>query len=171
MGKRKIVNALGKVEGREYTEAVWFPWSACCALFVAPLTALYMNQALLLFQEGLMPKKRFYRQRAHCNPLNDTVIDTPACPGDVNWSEHYPAFFNQTPGGDKQEEPRVSIADVGCGFGGMSITCAASSRTVCLEVHTCKQVASTSTLFEVFHLHHASDNTALFPCLACHSRH
>lgn len=69
-----------------------------------------------------MPKKKFYRQRAHCNPLNDTVIEVPACPGDVNWSEHFPEFFKQA-GGKGMQEPRVSIADVGCGFGGMSVRC------------------------------------------------
>jgi tRNA (guanine-N7-)-methyltransferase len=70
-----------------------------------------------------MPKKRFYRQRAHCNPLNDTLIDVPACPAAVNWGDHYPAFFGDIAGSDKREEYRVSIADVGCGFGGMSVTC------------------------------------------------
>ena len=74
-----------------------------------------------------MPKKRFYRQRAHCNPLNDTVICTPACPGDVNWSQHYPAFFKPNAAVDTADEPTVSIADIGCGFGGMSVTCVSRS--------------------------------------------
>ena len=83
-----------------------------------------------------MPKKRFYRQRAHCNPLNDTVIDTPACPADISWSQHYPAFFKQVSDADGQDEPRVTVADVGCGFGGMSVTCVACSLCT-LPVNIC----------------------------------
>ena len=31
------------------------------------------------------PKKRFYRQRAHCNPLNDQNFEVPSSPAYVDW--------------------------------------------------------------------------------------
>eukprot|EP00892_Ulva_mutabilis_P006191 jgi/Ulvmu1/3944/UM018_0167.1 len=91
MGKRKA-NALGKIEGREFTEA-----------------------------EGCMPKKKFYRQRAHCNPLSDSVVDVPLRPAAVDWSQHYPGLVKDS---GSAAAPQVTIADVGCGFGGMSISLA-----------------------------------------------
>lgn len=32
-----------------------------------------------------LPKKSKYRQRAHCNPLQDVHVDVPIGPDDVNW--------------------------------------------------------------------------------------
>lgn len=72
-----------------------------------------------------MPKKKFYRQRAHCNPLCDSVIDVPQRASAVDWSQHYPALIQDSHAADA---PQVTIADVGCGFGGMSIACAPSSH-------------------------------------------
>lgn len=66
-----------------------------------------------------MPKKKFYRQRAHCNPLSDSVVDVPLRPTAVDWSKHYPALVKENAA---EDAPQVTIADVGCGFGGMSIS-------------------------------------------------
>jgi hypothetical protein len=78
----------------------------------------------LMVQMGALPKKKFYRQRAHCNPLNDSAMDVPLTPAALDWSAHFPAFVNPD-GSAKVEsvEPVVRIADVGCGFGGMTIEC------------------------------------------------
>jgi tRNA (guanine-N7-)-methyltransferase len=73
-------------------------------------------------QEGLMPKKKFYRQRAHCNPLNDGQMEVPQNPSKVHWSRHYPHLFKRKSDNNQIQTPKVTIADVGCGFGGMSIT-------------------------------------------------
>jgi hypothetical protein len=43
-----------------------------------------------------MPKKRFYRARAHSNPLSDSQFPVPVKPDEFNWSEHFPAFFPAT---------------------------------------------------------------------------
>ena len=32
-----------------------------------------------------LPRKRFYRARAHSNPLNDSSFDVPAHPDDASW--------------------------------------------------------------------------------------
>ncbi|XP_078174898.1 tRNA (guanine-N-7) methyltransferase [Carex rostrata] len=62
-----------------------------------------------------LPRKRFYRARAHSNPLSDSHFPVPICPSEVDYSSHYPHFF-PTP------KPKVRFADVGCGFGGMLVS-------------------------------------------------
>lgn len=86
------------------------------------------------------PKKQHFRQRAHCNPLSDSHIPHPNSPDEVDWSLHYPSFFNKT---DQQQEqqatpvntlaspitygpnehssPAPSILDIGCGYGALII--------------------------------------------------
>ncbi|XP_001653710.2 tRNA (guanine-N(7)-)-methyltransferase [Aedes aegypti] len=59
-----------------------------------------------------LPQKRFYRQRAHSNPIADHSFDYPIHPDDYDWSQHYPTI------GDK----RVEFADIGCGYGGFLVT-------------------------------------------------
>eukprot|EP00041_Stephanoeca_diplocostata_P024406 m.617810 g.617810 ORF g.617810 m.617810 type:complete len:278 (+) comp22522_c1_seq1:161-994(+) len=75
-----------------------------------------------------LPQKRYYRQRAHSNPLADHALDIPTHPRDMDWSKHYPSFFSS--GVDSSEinvqsqadcGPRVEILDVGCGYGGMLV--------------------------------------------------
>ena len=44
--------------------------------------------------DGEMPQKRFYRSRAHCNPLshNDN-FDYPSSPDLIDWTiDHYPNY-------------------------------------------------------------------------------
>ncbi|KAG7346574.1 tRNA guanine-N7-methyltransferase [Nitzschia inconspicua] len=72
------------------------------------------NAATSITHEGEMPQKKFYRQRAHCNPLshNDT-FEYPLRPDQMDWSlEHYPN--NSAP----------TVLDVGCGFGGLTVALA-----------------------------------------------
>lgn len=68
--------------------------------------------------EGEMPQKKFYRSRAHCNPLshNDT-FDYPVHPSKMDWSSHYPELISCDP--LKKIVP--TVLDVGCGFGGLTI--------------------------------------------------
>ncbi|KAA1075549.1 tRNA (guanine-N(7)-)-methyltransferase (tRNA(m7G46)-methyltransferase) [Puccinia graminis f. sp. tritici] len=93
----------------------------------------------------IMPRKRFYRQRAHANPFSDHNLDYPARPEEMDWSKHYPHFFqapnSQTPidhteeGGEEEKngvctaladssKKVVEFADVGCGFGGLLVAMA-----------------------------------------------
>ena len=60
--------------------------------------------------EGEMPQKKFYRQRAHCNPLshNDSY-EYPRTPDQMDWSEYYP------------EGGVPTVLDIGCGFGGLTV--------------------------------------------------
>jgi tRNA (guanine-N7-)-methyltransferase len=68
--------------------------------------------------EGEMPQKKFYRQRAHCNPLahNDSFL-YPLTVEDTTWlQEHYP---NLSP-----DARRPTVLDCGCGFGGLTVALA-----------------------------------------------
>ncbi|KAL7160478.1 hypothetical protein ABFS83_01G097600 [Erythranthe nasuta] len=66
-----------------------------------------------------LPRKRFYRARAHSNPLSDSHFPVPASPAQFDCTLHYPQFFppNKTDGSQK-----IEFADIGCGFGGLLIS-------------------------------------------------
>ncbi|XP_049532357.1 tRNA (guanine-N(7)-)-methyltransferase [Anopheles darlingi] len=59
-----------------------------------------------------LPQKRFYRQRAHSNPIADHSFEYPTSPEQYDWSKLYPDI------GDR----RVEFADIGCGYGGFLVT-------------------------------------------------
>lgn len=59
-----------------------------------------------------LPKKKYYRQRAHSNPFSDHQLEYPICPEEMKWKKLYPTI-----GSDAGIKP--SIADIGCGFGGL----------------------------------------------------
>jgi len=69
-------------------------------------------------QHGEMPQKKFYRQRAHCNPLahNDS-FQYPSSLQDTAWLEEH---FPNLPEG--QRHP--TFLDCGCGFGGLTVALA-----------------------------------------------
>lgn len=70
-----------------------------------------------------LPQKRYFRQRAHSNPIADHILDYPIKPDDVDWSTLYPFYFNRKDGESneesKQEEKQVDFIDIGCGYGGL----------------------------------------------------
>ncbi|KAJ1459466.1 putative methyltransferase-domain-containing protein [Pelagophyceae sp. CCMP2097] len=74
------------------------------------------------------PCKKFFRSRAHCNPLShNDAFDYPKSPAAVNWAEYYPL----KPG------MAVQNLDVGCGYGGLSMALAALAKdelTLALEI-------------------------------------
>lgn len=68
------------------------------------------------------PRKKYFRSRAHCNPLsNNDSVSYPVKPSVVDWSSL---------GGPPD------FLDVGCGFGGLAVALGALSpkRTLALEI-------------------------------------
>ncbi|XP_017974897.1 PREDICTED: tRNA (guanine-N(7)-)-methyltransferase [Theobroma cacao] len=66
-----------------------------------------------------LPRKRFYRARAHSNPLSDSHFPIPLSPSHVDYSLHYPQLF---PSSDQINGSKIQFADIGCGFGGLLIS-------------------------------------------------
>ncbi|XP_065857108.1 tRNA (guanine-N(7)-)-methyltransferase [Euphorbia lathyris] len=64
-----------------------------------------------------LPRKRFYRARAHSNPLSDSHFPVPISPSHVDYSLHYPQDFLLS-----NNSKKIQFADVGCGFGGLLIS-------------------------------------------------
>ncbi|XP_053410666.1 tRNA (guanine-N(7)-)-methyltransferase isoform X2 [Nycticebus coucang] len=79
--------------------------------------------------EAPQPQKRYYRQRAHSNPMADHTLRYPVKPEEMDWSELYPEFFapftqNQSHDDskdrkEKRVQAQVEFADIGCGYGGL----------------------------------------------------
>lgn len=76
-------------------------------------------------ESSSLPQKRYYRQRAHSNPLSDHCFDYPVCPEDMDWSTLYPPL--SSPPGENSSNacsgpvPPVEFLDVGCGYGGLLV--------------------------------------------------
>lgn len=69
---------------------------------------------------GQKRKGHGHRLRAHSNPLSDHDIFYPLSPAVMDWSEFYPALTSE-----ELTNMRVRIADVGCGFGGLTVNLSA----------------------------------------------
>ncbi|KAG2278463.1 hypothetical protein Bca4012_041214 [Brassica carinata] len=61
-----------------------------------------------------LPRKKFFRARAHSNPLSDSHFPIPISPSHVDLSLHFP----------KVSSKKTEFADIGCGFGGLLISLA-----------------------------------------------
>jgi tRNA (guanine-N7-)-methyltransferase len=71
---------------------------------------------LPLTEDGQHPQKKYYRSRAHCNPLShNDAFDYPLHPSRMDWSLLYPGV----------KDPVVRFLDVGCGFGGLTVALSA----------------------------------------------
>ncbi|XP_061841392.1 tRNA (guanine-N(7)-)-methyltransferase isoform X2 [Nerophis lumbriciformis] len=65
-----------------------------------------------------MPQKRYYRQRAHSNPMAHHTFEYPVSPEEMDWATLYPRFF---PGPAEGKYSHVEFADIGCGYGGLLV--------------------------------------------------
>ncbi|KAM4063111.1 putative methyltransferase [Hirsutella rhossiliensis] len=75
-----------------------------------------------------LPRKKFYRQRAHANPFSDHALVYPQSPSAMDWSTFYPTFVDKEAPEDSADPPRlrqdVEVVDIGCGFGGLLVALA-----------------------------------------------
>lgn len=67
-----------------------------------------------------LPRKRFYRARAHSNPLSDSHFPIPISPKEVDYSLHYPEIFDSC--NQDTSSKKIEFADIGCGFGGLLVS-------------------------------------------------
>ena len=63
------------------------------------------------------PQKKYYRQRAHTNPLADHSFDYPVKPSD--WKKCCNSMYNLP---ENQTSKKVTFADIGCGYGGLLVS-------------------------------------------------
>ena len=68
-----------------------------------------------------LPQKKFYRQRAHANPFSDHNLVYPASAAEMDWPALYPDFLGEGQAAQGTTKPRVEVADIGCGFGGLLV--------------------------------------------------
>ncbi|GAO19449.1 hypothetical protein UVI_02023470 [Ustilaginoidea virens] len=72
-----------------------------------------------------LPRKRFYRQRAHANPFSDHI---PESPDAMDWCAHYPMYAIRDESGGSGQSAKMSrsveVVDIGCGFGGLLVALA-----------------------------------------------
>lgn len=82
-----------------------------------------------------LPKKRYYRQRAHSNPFSDHKLDYPVSPDEMDWSKMYQPLTEGEKEKILESNPEakiaeftgdipVTVADIGCGYGGLTVTLA-----------------------------------------------
>lgn len=78
---------------------------------------------------GKLPQKKYYRQRAHSNPISDHSLDYPVSPDAMDWAPYYPAYFSEpssassdSSDGDVAAKKQVEFADIGCGYGGLLVS-------------------------------------------------
>ena len=73
--------------------------------------------------DGDMPQKKFYRSRAHCNPLShNNTFDYPTHPSKMDWTSHYPNLKLGQDSNSAKVAP--TVLDIGCGFGGLTVALA-----------------------------------------------
>ncbi|KAI1294726.1 tRNA (guanine-N(7)-)-methyltransferase [Halotydeus destructor] len=76
-------------------------------------TSVALTESKLPSEPMALPKKKYYRQRAHSNPIADHCFDYPVSPETMNWSTH---FANEA-----AASRGVHFLDIGCGYGGLLV--------------------------------------------------
>ncbi|OCK78934.1 hypothetical protein K432DRAFT_383509 [Lepidopterella palustris CBS 459.81] len=131
-------------------------------------------------QKAALPKKKFYRQRAHANPFSDHSLTYPVSPSEMDWASHYPAFVakNET-SGSVQSHPQeselaiqkifrnVEIADIGCGFGGLLFALAPKFPETLLVGMEIRTSVTEFVQEKIRALRHQNLNTGLYQNVAC----
>ena len=83
---------------------------------IAPLSAIDEAQQPDS-ESSKKPQKKYYRQRAHTNPLSDHCFDYPVSPD--QWD--YEKMYSEEAVREGSTLRRVTFADIGCGYGGLLV--------------------------------------------------
>ncbi|BES95635.1 tRNA (guanine-N(7)-)-methyltransferase [Nesidiocoris tenuis] len=67
-----------------------------------------------------LPQKKYYRQRAHSNPIADHCFGYPTYPQEMEWDSLY--SVKKSDDSNEKSERLVKFADIGCGYGGLLVT-------------------------------------------------
>ncbi|KAI0450781.1 putative methyltransferase-domain-containing protein [Xylaria acuta] len=130
-----------------------------------------------------LPRKKFYRQRAHANVFSDHHLVYPKSPDHMDWSSYFPAFVANT---DPLIEPQqaetgpneinllpkkltkeVEVVDIGCGFGGLLVALApALPDTLLLGMEIRTSVAE-YVQHRIAALRTQNPDTALYQNIGC----
>ena len=113
---------------RKCTRA-WVPALRLCSL--KRVEGREMEEECSKTDEVALPQKRYYRQRAHSNPLSDHTFTYPVSPDNMDWSGLYPPLPSQV------DHPHVEFLDIGCGYGGFLVSLSQlfpSTRILGLEI-------------------------------------
>jgi len=84
---------------------------------IAPLSAVDEAQQPDS-ESSKKPQKKYYRQRAHTNPLSDHCFDYPVSPDEWDYEKMYSEEAVREEGSTLR---RVTFADIGCGYGGLLV--------------------------------------------------
>lgn len=69
-----------------------------------------------------LPQKKYFRQRAHINPLGTSqTYQYPISCERMDWASHFPLYAAASKTGALVDGRYVEVADVGCGFGGLTV--------------------------------------------------
>ena len=66
------------------------------------------------------PQKKYYRQRAHTNPLADHSFEYPVKPS--AWNDTFNKLYDISGLSYNDCPPKVTFADIGCGYGGLLVS-------------------------------------------------
>ncbi|KAL2346884.1 hypothetical protein Fmac_000884 [Flemingia macrophylla] len=116
---------IGKELRRKHAfiNSIYYTYKLRCELnllkpFIIDMSETEVNPTIS--KSTRLPRKRFYRARAHNNPLSDSHFPVPISPSHVDYCLHYPQLFPST--GQADNSKKIQFADVGCGFGGLLIS-------------------------------------------------
>ena len=112
--------------------------------------------------EPLLPAPKFFKVRAHSNPLAESVAlaaHVPATPAEMDWSPLYPRWID-APAAAVPTGRRVEWVDIGCGFGGLVASLAQQFPEVTILGMEIRDKVSAAAMDRILQLRAAAGDAA-----------